>query len=90
PDFGLAQSGAKVVSALTSPTEGLVPLSYAAGLMAVLRGYDKSQMHINPPLVILEEQLSVSNCWQFVGSQGHATVSLSDTIIWNHLESLHT
>ncbi|KAJ3965791.1 hypothetical protein EV361DRAFT_954664 [Lentinula raphanica] len=87
-DFGLAESGAKVFSALTSPTEGLGSLSYAAGLMAVLRGYDKTQMHINPPLVVLEEQVSALNCWQFAGSQGHITVSLSDTIIWTHF-TLH-
>ncbi|KAJ3822680.1 hypothetical protein F5880DRAFT_1483634 [Lentinula raphanica] len=88
PDFGLAEGGAKVISGLTSPTEGLAPLSYAAGLLAVLRGYDKTQMHINPPLVVLEEQLSVSNCWKFSGSQGHIAVSLSDTIIWTQF-TLH-
>ncbi|KAJ3717803.1 hypothetical protein C8R42DRAFT_724016 [Lentinula raphanica] len=41
-------------------------------------------MHINPPLVVLEEQPSVSNCWKFHGSHGHITVSLSDTIAWTH------
>ncbi|KAJ3819931.1 hypothetical protein EV361DRAFT_953510 [Lentinula raphanica] len=87
-DFGLAEGGAKVVSGLTSPTEGLGSLSYAAGLLAVLRGYDKTQMHINPPLVVLEEQLSVSNCWKFHGSHGHITVSLEDTIAWTHF-TLH-
>ncbi|KAJ3755610.1 hypothetical protein EV360DRAFT_85748 [Lentinula raphanica] len=84
PDFGLAEGGAKVLSGLTSPTEGIRPLSYFAGLMAILRGYDKTQMHINPPLVVFEEQLSVSNCWKFTGSQGHIAVSLSDTINWTH------
>ncbi|KAJ3754341.1 hypothetical protein EV360DRAFT_86925 [Lentinula raphanica] len=83
-DFGLAEGGAKVISGLTSPTEGLTSLSYAAGLIAVLRGYDKTQMHINPPLVVLEEQLSVSNCWRFGGSRGHIAISLSNTIIWTH------
>ncbi|KAJ3768740.1 hypothetical protein FB446DRAFT_706787 [Lentinula raphanica] len=88
PDFGLAGDGAKVVSGLTSPTEGLGSLSYAAGLIAVLRGYDKTQMYINPPLVVLEEQVSVASCWKFTGPRGHITVSLSDTIVWTHF-TLH-
>ncbi|KAJ3901520.1 hypothetical protein F5879DRAFT_807146 [Lentinula edodes] len=81
-DFGLADSGAKVLPALTSATEELGSLSYMAGLLSVLRGYDKTQMHINPPHVVLEQQLSVSNCWKFSGSQGHIAVALSDTILW--------
>ncbi|KAJ3887519.1 hypothetical protein GG344DRAFT_11642, partial [Lentinula edodes] len=81
-DFGLADSGAKVLPALTSATEELDSLSFVAGLLSVLRGYDKRQMHINPPHVVLEKQLSASNCWKFSGSQGHIAVALSDTILW--------
>ncbi|KAJ3901615.1 hypothetical protein F5879DRAFT_991800 [Lentinula edodes] len=82
-DFGLANNGAKVLPALTSPTEGSSPLSYVAGLISVLRGYDKTQMHMNPPRVVLEEELFLSNCWKFAGSQGHIAIALSDSIIWN-------
>ncbi|KAJ3808856.1 hypothetical protein F5879DRAFT_991864 [Lentinula edodes] len=72
-DFGLANNGAKVLPALTSPTEGSSPLS----------GYDKTQMHMNPPRVVLEEEVLLSNCWKFAGSQGHIAIALSDSIIWN-------
>ncbi|KAJ3885612.1 hypothetical protein GG344DRAFT_82535 [Lentinula edodes] len=70
-DFGLANNGAKVLPALTSPTEGSSPLS----------GYDKTQMHMNPPRVVLEEEVLLSNCWKFAGSQGHIAIALSDSII---------
>ncbi|KAH7881584.1 uncharacterized protein C8R40DRAFT_1164993 [Lentinula edodes] len=83
-DFGLADSGAKALLALTSPTEGIGSLSYMARLIAVIRGYDTTQMHINPPRVVLEEQLSVHNCWKLAGSRGHIAIALSDTIIWSH------
>ncbi|KAJ3806787.1 hypothetical protein F5876DRAFT_80349 [Lentinula aff. lateritia] len=82
-DFALANNGAKVLPALTSPTEGSSPLSYVAGLISVLRGYDKTQMHMNPPRVVLEEEVFLSNCWKFAGSQGHIAIALSDSIIWN-------
>ncbi|KAJ3924955.1 MAG: hypothetical protein NXY57DRAFT_968678 [Lentinula lateritia] len=45
-------------------------------------GYNKRQMHINPPHVVLEKQLSAANCWKFSGSQGHIAVALLDTILW--------
>ncbi|KAJ3898752.1 hypothetical protein F5879DRAFT_994467 [Lentinula edodes] len=83
-DFGLADSGAKALLALTSPTEGIGSLSYMARLVAVIRGYDTTQMHINPPRVVLEEQLSMSNCWKFAGSRGHIAIAMSETIIWTH------
>ncbi|KAJ3897109.1 hypothetical protein F5879DRAFT_996599 [Lentinula edodes] len=81
-DFGLAIRGAEVFPALTSATEELGSLSYMAGLLAILRGYDKTQIHINPPRVVLEEQHS--DCWKFLGSQGHITVALSDIILWTN------
>ncbi|KAJ3911819.1 hypothetical protein F5877DRAFT_85510 [Lentinula edodes] len=81
-DFGLAKRGARILPALTSTTEGLGSLSYLDGLIAIFRGYDKTQMHINPPRVVLEEQLSVSDCWKFAGSKGHIAIALLDTIFW--------
>ncbi|KAJ3911395.1 hypothetical protein F5877DRAFT_86017 [Lentinula edodes] len=82
-NFGLANNGAQVLPALTSPTEGLGSSSYLAGLISVIRGYDETQMDINPPLVVLEE-MSESACWKFMGPKGHIAVSLSDTIIWKY------
>ncbi|KIK56760.1 hypothetical protein GYMLUDRAFT_247540 [Collybiopsis luxurians FD-317 M1] len=81
-NFALADRGAKVLPALTSRTEGLNRLSLSAWLLALCRGYNLSQAHINPPRVVLEAPQSAFDCWRFNGSQGHIAFSLSDTIHW--------
>ncbi|KAF9060770.1 hypothetical protein BDP27DRAFT_1370267 [Rhodocollybia butyracea] len=34
----------------------------------------------NPPRAVLEEQLSISDCWKFAGPQGHVTIALLNPI----------
>ncbi|KAF5340838.1 hypothetical protein D9757_015439 [Collybiopsis confluens] len=80
-DYALANDGAYVIKALTSPTAGLRPLSLLEKVAAVARGYDKSQIHINPPSIVLEDGLD-SGCWKFEGSQGHVALSLTSPILW--------
>ncbi|KAJ3885157.1 hypothetical protein GG344DRAFT_70780 [Lentinula edodes] len=84
-DFGLAANGAKVLLALTSHTQGLEDISLLQGINALIRGFDKRQRHINPPGVVLEDHLSVSNCWRFAGSQGHIAIAFSEVVIWQHI-----
>ncbi|KAJ3979785.1 hypothetical protein F5890DRAFT_1558329 [Lentinula detonsa] len=81
-NYALADNGAKVIAALTSPTAGLKQSSFVDNLLILARGFDKNQMHVNPPRVVLEDH-SVSDCWKFEGSHGHLAVSLTDTIHWH-------
>lgn len=81
-NYALADNGAKVIPALTSPTARLKQTSFVDNLLILARGFDKNHMYVNPPRVILEDH-SVSDCWQFEGSHGHIAVSLSDTIHWH-------
>ncbi|KAJ3898059.1 hypothetical protein F5879DRAFT_813137 [Lentinula edodes] len=84
-DFGLAANGARALLELTSHTQGMEDISLLQGINALIRGFDKRQRHINPPGVVLEDHLSVSNCWRFTGSQGHVAIALSEVVIWRHI-----
>lgn len=87
-NFALADNGARVIPALTSPTAGLTPLSFFDKLVILARGYDKAQMHVNPPRVVLEDYSTAADCWRFEGLHGHIAMSLSETILW-HGFTLH-
>ncbi|KAE9388708.1 hypothetical protein BT96DRAFT_1025316 [Gymnopus androsaceus JB14] len=80
-NFALADNGAKVIAALTSPTAGLRQSSFVDRLLIWARGYDKNHMNVNPPCVVLEDH-SAADCWKFEGSHGHIVLSLSDNIHW--------
>lgn len=80
-NFALAENGAEVIPALTSPTADWTSPSYIDKLLIFVRGFDKTQTHVNPPLVVLENH-SKTDCWKFKGSHGHIAMSLSNTVLW--------
>ncbi|KAJ4469657.1 hypothetical protein C8R41DRAFT_919836 [Lentinula lateritia] len=80
-DFALASNGAGVIVELTSDTDGMKPRSLLHKWASIMRGYDNAQMAVNPPIVVLEEPLYMSECWAFAGSRGHIAVSLPSTIL---------
>ncbi|KAJ3979815.1 hypothetical protein F5890DRAFT_1420762 [Lentinula detonsa] len=67
PDYVLSPEGAIVID-LTSPT-------------LLTSHYSPEQYFVpTPPIAVIEEDVRVSRCWKFSGSQGHVAVKLAKPI----------
>ena len=71
-DFSLCRAGAHILKDLTSPMRGLLsPKSWFKHLHLTSQEYD-----INFPIILLEDQVYIRECWEFLGSKDHVAITL--------------
>ncbi|KAK7446042.1 hypothetical protein VKT23_014665 [Stygiomarasmius scandens] len=86
PDFALGTAGGNVLIEMTSPTYGLASSSYpsaASGWAAYYQegGYED----VVPPLVVIDDQVRIGQCWSLEGEQGHIAIRLAAPINVTHV-----
>jgi Sad1 / UNC-like C-terminal len=83
-DFALRAGGSSVLLGLTSPTyrpqRNSQISQYWNEAWELLRGYDVASVDINPPIVVLEDDICVGSCWAFAGSTGNIGISLAERV----------
>ncbi|KAF8870019.1 hypothetical protein BD779DRAFT_1681501 [Infundibulicybe gibba] len=79
-NFALRVSGTDVIPELTSPTHLLPAHTLKTRFLQWFRGHDFFHDHVNLPVVVLKADVSVGQCWEFLGSRGSIGLLLPDGI----------
>jgi hypothetical protein len=86
-NFALRGAGAHILDELTSPTHGFMSStskSWFKRLRTNIYNYE-----VNLPVITLEDQLYVGECWEFSGSKGHLAIVLPEAVQINGLSVTH-
>jgi hypothetical protein len=79
-NFALHRNGAIVIPELTSTTHNLPQHTIHSWILQQLRGFDTFHEYVNLPYVVLEDDVSVGQCWEFAGSTGTIGIRLPEAI----------
>ncbi|KAK7442958.1 SUN domain-containing protein 3 [Stygiomarasmius scandens] len=85
PDFALGTAGGNIVAEMTTPTLGLsFSSSYRSSASAWNAYYQVEDSDIVPPLVVIDDQLRIGQCWSIANDKGHITIQLAAPINVTH------
>ncbi|KAG1859439.1 hypothetical protein C8R48DRAFT_605602 [Suillus tomentosus] len=88
-DFALRGAGAEIIEQLTSSTHQLPAKTVRSWFSEALLGWDLSYSSINPPTVVIDGDLSIGNCWSFLGSTGSLAMRFSEKIYIANITIYH-
>lgn len=85
-DFALRGAGARILDQLTSPTHGYRSPGSRSWFEhpASIHDYE-----VNLPVILLEDQVLVGECWEFLGSIGHVGILLPEAVQIDGLTITH-
>ena len=81
--------GASILRGYTSKTHNLPSPSILGSLVESIFGYNPQYAEVNGAGIILEESMSVGECWCISGGTGHVAVNLSEAVFISHIAMDH-
>ncbi|THV01654.1 hypothetical protein K435DRAFT_853513 [Dendrothele bispora CBS 962.96] len=85
PDFALGTAGGNVIAEMTTRTLGLSASStYQSSAAAWGAYYQVGDLDVVPPLVVIDDQMRIGQCWSFAHDRGHITIQLVAPINVTH------
>lgn len=84
-NYALHGGGAIILPELTSPTFRLSPPTLTSQFLKWFRGLDLQDSNINLPIVILEDNVAVGECWEFEGGYGYVGIQLPERVLISHV-----
>jgi hypothetical protein len=77
--------GARIIRGYTSQTHNLPTPSISGSLLQSFLGYNPHYANVKGAGILLEEDMSVGECWCISGATGHVAIQLSETVFISHI-----
>lgn len=86
-NFASRGGGASIIPDFTSETYGRTACSGSQIAMVICNL--QNNYYINPPSVVLEEDITEGECWEFLGERVQITINLTESVKISHISIGH-